>query len=1669
MGVVAAEESAYDAGTAYLTIEARLEKGWEGKLAGELGAFPALPVTLAMPDLKAFANDLDAKWKDLDHRLPVELVAANTDKLANNTPVELLTNLNLEGANEKLEAFRKRADEEGLFLVADLNFERADAQLAEFFRVVPVLEIPAALNLTEALEQLALLRAEAARGVTIPAYIAAEIVPASTPGSLSTSTAQSSGQVGLQRDVDAARLREERDREAAAVRSEREMDAAQRRTERAYELRGAPAADRPGLRLDHSLADADIRKAQREEDAETRRRAREEDAARSKARQDGETARRDADREAKRLQQETERTAATAKREALKPSSHLDAVKQEFGKALGLDTNPNAKMLVGDLKQASSLLDEIAHKALRVTMIGGLIGAGGGLLAGLGALGAVGMIGAHGLKDAFDAQSAVSAEQRDPMAMQARAETLLEATAGQRDANEGLAESQWKVQDANLAAKLSVMDLADAYRDQTRTVRDASDALTDAQLRQQGSALSVARAREHLMRDQFSGSTTPLDIQSDVHDVQAAIQAYNESKKKTADQKVDTAITQQRGVDGSKPVMQAQQAVIDAQHGVTQALWGVQNATDRITEAAFAMSRAMNPEVINRLNVALQRLTLNARDFFNQIHALAPEFKTLQQQISTNLFDGLGGSLSKLVNDQLPALKQGLGGIASGMNSALKTLFVDLDGMFAKLESDGTMKKFIDGVTQLMQGLAPFITDIVQTLITLGGAVGPSLGTFFKTLGDVLVAISPQLGGLAKAFLDDLVSLLPSLVPGLQSLGRSLTDMLQVLGPELPKVGTALSNLLVAAEPLMGPLMKGIAVVLGLLASAIADWNQVTEPFTKWVGDVLGPVLDKMGGWFDTFETRAKNVTDKLTGLESGFHGILSPITDVKDAFQEMSGWVDHLVGGLEHLGSRLGSIAGAGLVKSFIGDLTGHADGGMIRGAGSGRSDSNVVAVSDGEFIVNAAATAKHRPLLDSINSGAPGYADGGLIRDLSLAHAVTARKPIRITDRLVSMGIKGFADGGPVDGSPTNQSMASTDAASGGPVNALTWVNAHSSIPYVWGGHDADGADCSGIVGVAQQVAQGIPNPTRRLGTTMTVLSGGWPGFISGATSSDLFVVGANDHHMVASILGTDIEERETGENIRIGKDAASPFDGQFTTLGHIDPKLFIPPYVAGNTGGAGKAGGTAALTPGAVDTPNTSTGGTTGTPGVSAPLDNSTDASANQALFPPGQVPTTWSGLATAGIDRLAKFALNGTGPIINTNDPLAPVQYTGITGALQGGMNTTVQGAPKGQQDYLSRFFFGTAPSVAPATGTATPGVSAAVDNRSDITANQGTGGLLGTLQKIVTDPQVGLAHDLGVAVAGQMTSAEQVFGLSDSMPGWAVGGIEIGNLLMQAGMQPPKTGDPSTTQPTVTKGAGKQPVVPDGGKAATSAGPDASAGGGKGASTSGLTDHDAYAESFGASPSLIAMVKGQAKQFGWDTGSEWDALDHIIGLEAGWNQTASAEPASDAYGLGQFLSTTWATVGGTKTDDPALQARYMDLYIQQRYGDPIKALDKRQTRTPQWYSGGGEVDGPGSSISDSIAAWLSRGEYVVNANSMAADPLNKPMLAALNKDGKALAKLVRPQFAPTKPISSMNMRPVDNSMTVHLTVSDAGDAMRRLKLLESQRAAKSAAYQGASRG
>jgi hypothetical protein len=88
---------------------------------------------------------------------------------------------------------------------------------------------------------------------------------------------------------------------------------------------------------------------------------------------------------------------------------------------------------------------------------------------------------------------------------------------------------------------------------------------------------------------------------------------------------------------------------------------------------------------------------------------------------------------------------------------------------------------------------------------------------------------------------------------------------------------------------------------------------------------------------------------------------------------------------------------------------------------------------------------------------------------------------------------------------------------------------------------------------------------------------------------------------------------------------------------------------------------------------------------------------------------------------------------------------------------------------------------------------------------------------------------------------------------------------------------------------------------------------------------------------------IAQLGGDANQF--------SCLENLWGKESGWNPNAQ-NPSSSAYGIPQFLDSTWAGTGIAKTSDGYRQIDAGLIYIKNRYGSPCGAWGHSQANG--WY-------------------------------------------------------------------------------------------------------------------
>lgn len=163
-----------------------------------------------------------------------------------------------------------------------------------------------------------------------------------------------------------------------------------------------------------------------------------------------------------------------------------------------------------------------------------------------------------------------------------------------------------------------------------------------------------------------------------------------------------------------------------------------------------------------------------------------------------------------------------------------------------------------------------------------------------------------------------------------------------------------------------------------------------------------------------------------------------------------------------------------------------------------------------------------------------------------------------------------------------------------------------------------------------------------------------------------------------------------------------------------------------------------------------------------------------------------------------------------------------------------------------------------------------------------------------------------------------------------------------------------------------------------------------------------------------------QVREAMSSSGWDKGAQWGALDFIVQNESSWNPLAQ-NPTSTAFGLFQFLDSTWGAYGHTKTDNPKLQGEAGETYIKRRYGDPLGA--ERFWRANRWYDNGG---------------WLDTGLTLVRNNTGTPEAvLNPSQWADINRQTDAVADLVEGQGsrrgAPLVVIENLHARDEDDAM------------------------------------
>lgn len=468
---------------------------------------------------------------------------------------------------------------------------------------------------------------------------------------------------------------------------------------------------------------------------------------------------------------------------------------------------------------------------------------------------------------------------------------------------------------------------------------------------------------------------------------------------------------------------------------------GLSAAQSKASLAALEQQRALDKQVrqaneaIIDQDIATRKAEKSARD---AVRAQEENATALQKlNISATTFKGLDlDARMKLVAQQLAKMEPGFrrNAIALELFGADARKFITaLDaagGSFDRFIAEG--ERISPAFTKAQNAIGDrFTTAITKTAAVLtslkdafGIAVAPAFIDFFDRITDALVSIRPLLadfgkvlGSFLKPILDGIAASFQTIVVVINLVAAGFNALASILNTVF---GTNLTGaqlflaLLVALGAAFFPVITGITLIvsaIGLLAEAIKliDFKPVFSSFKA--------VALQVGTAITTF---AKSVNDLFNGIgitiSNSFNTAISFVTGLWDQFQSfLQSWVTSVIAFFQPLIDMIKKIAAffASDQSSQTGNAgPGFAEGGGVRGAGTGTSDSILAWLSNGEFVMKMRAVRKYGlGFMHAINEGRLSLDS---LRGFNLGGLVDSIMPMMPGPRAIPR----FAEGGPAGG---------------------------------------------------------------------------------------------------------------------------------------------------------------------------------------------------------------------------------------------------------------------------------------------------------------------------------------------------------------------------------------------------------------------------------------------------------------------------------------------------------------------------------------------------------------------------------------------------------------------------------------------------------------------------
>ena len=427
-------------------------------------------------------------------------------------------------------------------------------------------------------------------------------------------------------------------------------------------------------------------------------------------------------------------------------------------------------------------------------------------------------------------------------------------------------------------------------------------------------------------------------------------------------------------------------------------------------------------EALQRLGYSAEELKVKLADpaalFEEIIERLGQLDKAAQIRVADEIFGGTGGEQFVRLLDQgngyIARMRQEARDTGNVLNAELVQRAVEIDRAFARISATiGTnLKGALVAVVSLMGDFTGMLNSVenqsnstLQRRIELINAAVENA----RKSSLAFIAIGGEAGIASRlAERDQLQAQLDSRPSTSITLNKPATGNLGDLSKAANDLAKAYANLIAGAEQRIAQLdierqamgmttaeAERLRMRTELLNEAQRAGITITPEVTAKI-DELATAYGNAAAASEAASTQLQNAAGvKQSFAEVGAEGVRSFIDDLRQGVS-LTGALSNALGRLGDklldlglglvLDPILNSLSG-GLTKALGfaggGEVPKFATGGQVRGAGTSTSDSIPAMLSNGEYVVNARATERHRALLASINAGVtlPAFAAGGVV----------------------------------------------------------------------------------------------------------------------------------------------------------------------------------------------------------------------------------------------------------------------------------------------------------------------------------------------------------------------------------------------------------------------------------------------------------------------------------------------------------------------------------------------------------------------------------------------------------------------------------------------------------------------------------------------------------------